>query len=492
MILQPHSSVILALTLFATIGIRAEESVSYYRDVRPIFQRHCQGCHQPARAGGKFDITAYTAIMTGAGDEHVVVPGKPDESILIDEITAEDGEKPSMPKDADPLPAVDVDTIRRWIAEGAKDDTPESARVRYSMENPPNYETSPVLTSLDFSPDGKLLAVSGYHEVLLHHADGSGLVARLVGQSERIEAAVFSPDGKRLAVTGGTPALLGEVQIWNVEDPSNVKLQLSMPMTYDTLYGASWSPDGKYVAFGCPDNSVRAIDSVNGEQVLFQGAHNDWVLDTAFSKDSSHLVSVSRDRSMKLTHFETERFIDNITSITPGALKGGLATVDRFPERDEMVVGGADGVPKIYKIYRTKKRVIGDDFNLVTAFETMPGRIVDVSFNKAGTQFVAGSSHNRRGEVRLYPSELKNEKGELIKTVETKDSPTRRGVSTKALEIVKPIWRLETEHQIYAVAISPDGKTVAAGGFRGVVRLIDAETGKQRLELTPVKRTSAF
>ena len=249
MILQPHSSVILALTLFATIGIRAEESVSYYRDVRPIFQRHCQGCHQPARAGGKFDITAYTAIMTGAGDEHVVVPGKPDESILIDEITAEDGEKPSMPKDADPLPAVDVDTIRRWIAEGAKDDTPESARVRYSMENPPNYETSPVLTSLDFSPDGKLLAVSGYHEVLLHHADGSGLVARLVGQSERIEAAVFSPDGKRLAVTGGTPALLGEVQIWNVEDPSNVKLQLSMPMTYDTLYGASWSPDGTWLVF---------------------------------------------------------------------------------------------------------------------------------------------------------------------------------------------------------------------------------------------------
>ncbi|MEZ6068348.1 MAG: hypothetical protein R3B90_22130 [Planctomycetaceae bacterium] len=27
-------------------------SVSYYKDVLPIFQAHCQGCHQPARANG--------------------------------------------------------------------------------------------------------------------------------------------------------------------------------------------------------------------------------------------------------------------------------------------------------------------------------------------------------------------------------------------------------------------------------------------------------
>ena len=35
-------------------------------------------------------------------------------------------------------------------------------------------------------------------------------------------------------------------------------------------------------------------------QVLYQSAHDDWVLDTVFSTDGSHLVTVSRDRSMKL------------------------------------------------------------------------------------------------------------------------------------------------------------------------------------------------
>ena len=44
--------------------------------------------------------------------------------------------------------------------------------------------------------------------------------------------------------------------------------------------------------------------------------------DTAFSADGSHLVSVGRDMTVKLTEVATQRFVDNITSITPGALRG--------------------------------------------------------------------------------------------------------------------------------------------------------------------------
>src|SRR5690606_14480661 len=107
--------------------------------------------------------------------------------------------------------------IRRWIEQGAANDTPENARQRYDMDNPPVYTRPPVVTSLDFSPDGRFLAIAGFHEVLLHKADGSGLVARLVGVSERIESVAFSPDGRRLAVTGGLPERMGEIQIWDLE-----------------------------------------------------------------------------------------------------------------------------------------------------------------------------------------------------------------------------------------------------------------------------------
>ena len=433
--------------------------VSYFRSVRPILQRSCQGCHQPARPSGKVVLTSHEDVLaSGKKDDPVIVPGKPDESPLLIEVLPVDGDPPSMPKDGEALPPHEVELIRRWIAEGATDDTPASARyVAASAERPPVYASPPVLTSLDFSPDGSLLAVSGYHEVLLHRADGSGLVDRLIGLSERIESAVFSPDGSLLAVTGGSPGRLGEVQIWDV---ASRKLKTSVAVTYDTLYGACWSPDGKLVSFGCADNSLRAVEAATGKQVLFQGAHNDWVLDTAFSTDSSHLISVSRDRSMKLIKVDTEQFIDNITSITPGALKGGLMAIDRHPSKDELLAAGADGVPKIYRMHREKARQIGDDFNLVRAFEGLPGRVFDADYSKDGARIVCGSSSDGTGEVRVY----KEDDGKLL-------------------------WKLALPTAIYTVAFSADGKRVAAGGFDGLVRLIDAEKGEVVREFVPVPRS---
>ena len=126
------------------------------------------------------------------------------------------------------------------------------------------------------------------------------------------------------------------------------------------------------------------------------------MLDTTFSVNSDHLISVSRDMSMKLIEVATERFIDNITSITPGALKGGLIAVDRHPTKDELLCGGADGVPKIFKMVRTEARKIGDNANLMREFAAMPGRVFGVAYNNDGSRIAAGSSSDGTGEVRVY------------------------------------------------------------------------------------------
>ncbi len=426
----------------------SQTPVSFYKQVRPIFQENCQGCHQPAKAGGGFVITHVARILKGgdSGDPGVV-PGKPDEGVLLSQITPEDGKPPVMPKDRQPLTATQVELVRRWIGEGARDDTPAAANVAVDMDHPPVYTAPPVLTSLRFSPDGSLLAVSGYHEVLLYKADGSELVARLVGLSERIESAVFSPDGKRLAVTGGSPCRMGEVQIWNLQSR---KLVVSHPVTFDTVYGASWSGDGKLVAFGCSDNSVRAIDARSGKQVLFQGAHSDLVVGTVFSTKDTNLVSISRDGSMKLIEVATQRFIDNITSITPSLLKGGLMTLARHPSKDELLAGGADGVPEIYKMFRTQDRQIGDDFNLIRKFDALPGRVFAVCYNADGSRIAAAGSLDGHGEARVYQAG----DGKLVSKFELANCG------------------------LYAIGYRPDGKALAVGGFDGMVRLIDPETGK--------------
>ena len=441
---------------------KVPDQVSYYKDVRPIFQQHCQGCHQPAKAQGGYVMTGHADLLKKTdSDEPGVVPGQPDKSALYQQIIPHGGKPPQMPRGKDPLSSRDVAIVQKWIAQGAADDTPASAKApAVDAEHPPVYSAPPVVTGVAFSPDGTLLAVTGYHEILLYKADGTGPpVARLVGLSERVESLSFSPDGKTLAATGGDPGRVGEVQLWDV---AKKKLRLSIPVTFDTLYGASWSPDSKLIACGGADNSLRAFDAETGKQVLFQGGHNDWVLDTAFSVKGTHLVSVSRDRSMKLTEVSTQRLEDNITSITPGALKGGLQAVDRHPQKDELLIGGADGTPKLYQMFRTKDRKIGDDFNLIRAFPPLPGRLFAVKFSPDGSRVVAGSSSDGKGEVRVY------------QTADAKPVSTFQGV----------------RGPVYTVAHHPKEKVVASAGFDGVVWLHSPEDGKLIREFLAVPLTT--
>jgi len=431
--------------------------VSYYRQVRPILQRSCSGCHQPAKRGGKLLLTSYEGLKAGGENGAAFVPGKPEESLVVQYIS---GPKPEMPKNGEPLKPLQIELVTKWIGQGAKDDTPSSVQDPVTAENPPKYSSPPVIPALAYSPDGSLLAVAGFHEVLVHKADGSELVARLIGQAQRIESLVFSPDGKILGAVGGTPALLGEAQFWSVADK---KLIREIPVTFDSLYGASFNHDGTLFAFGGADNRARILRVKDGKEVMRFDAHSDYVLGTTFSLKQDHLITVSRDMSMKLVIVANGQFVDNITSITPGALKGGLVAVERHPLREEVLTGGADGEPMLYQIFRTKTRVIGDDFNRIRGYAALPGRIFSLQFNKDGSRFVVGASTATSGTARIYNTET----GALLHELPGISGP------------------------IYAVAYRPDGKQVAIAGFEGKVRLYDAENGKLVTEFVPVKITPA-
>jgi len=406
---------------------------------------NCNGCHKPGKAKGKLDMTTFAKLMAGgkkAAKKSVptIKPGDADASLLVQMIS---GEVPDMPEDGDPLKPEEVELIRKWIAQGAKDDTPDEDSIKLE---PPVYRAAPVVASMAFSPDGTLLAVAGYHEVLLHKADGSGIVRRLLTHAMRIESVAFSPDGKRVAMCGGTPSLTGLAVVWDVETGEVVR---RIKVGNDSLYGLSFSPDGKTVAFGSAEKVAYRYTLATGEQTLRFVAHADWVLGTTFNTDGTQLVTGGRDKALKLVDLKTGRFVDDINNPLEA-----VVSLARHPKKNEVAYGGDLGTPRVYKISDNQKRTSGRrDTNLVKAFERQPAAVTAVAFSPDGSLLAAGSV----GEVRVYDM-----KGKRVATLSGHEGP------------------------VFSIHFTPDGQTIATAGFDGDVRLFNAADGKLVKRFTPV------
>jgi len=430
-----------------------EEPVSYHKDLVPILKRSCQGCHHPGDPNGDFIVTSFDEFKQGGKAGEAIISEKPDESLLIELIS---GDPPAMPQNQDPLTDDEIDLFRRWILEGAKDDTPETEEM--TGENYPVYTVPPVISAISYSSDGSMLAVSGVSEVLLYDTQTFELSARLVGKARRITSIVFTKDGKMLGVAGGNPAQFGEVQLWNTATNELIK---AIRSTYDTIYGLSFSPDSSRVAFGSSDKTVRVLSISDEKELVKFDNHGDWVFGTVFSTDGSHFVSGSRDTALKLVEVDTGSFVDDVNSSNKNY--GEINAIARHPNADQVLSVGEDRIPRLYRMFRQRRRDVGNtDFNLIRAYEAQSGSIDAVVFSADGSKIAVGSSN---GEVRVYNV-----------------SDGKRLLAMQG----------DTE-SVFAVAFQPNGKQLAAGGFDGKVRVFDTNSGEALKVFisVPIKTTAS-
>ena len=98
----------------------APSKVDFAREVQPIFAKRCFACHGPDKAEAGLRLNKREAVLAELpSGEHAVIPGNVEQSELLKRVVStEEGER--MPPEGPPLTAAQLDTLRRWVSDGAK------------------------------------------------------------------------------------------------------------------------------------------------------------------------------------------------------------------------------------------------------------------------------------------------------------------------------------------------------------------------------------
>ncbi|TXT22924.1 MAG: hypothetical protein FD138_3342, partial [Planctomycetota bacterium] len=113
---------LLSICLSLIVGnIAAADEVDeafFEKKIRPVLAETCFRCHGGQKTSGKLRVDSADALSKGGESGSAVVPGQPDESLLLKAIRREDGVS-AMPPDK-PLPREVIADFTAWIKAGAK------------------------------------------------------------------------------------------------------------------------------------------------------------------------------------------------------------------------------------------------------------------------------------------------------------------------------------------------------------------------------------
>lgn len=92
----------------------------YLSKVQPLLKERCYSCHSHAarKSRGGLAVDSREALITGGESGAAIVPGKPEESVLIDAVKRDGLEMPPEGK-GEPLNAAEIELLERWIRDGA-------------------------------------------------------------------------------------------------------------------------------------------------------------------------------------------------------------------------------------------------------------------------------------------------------------------------------------------------------------------------------------
>ncbi|HTT65756.1 MAG TPA: c-type cytochrome domain-containing protein [Bryobacteraceae bacterium] len=409
------------LVLCVAPALFGDQAPSFAKDVVPIFAANCAGCHASNVTMGSLDLDTFAGIQKGGHSGPVIVPGKSGESLLYLRITGK--LTPAMPLNGKRLPDAAIEVIRRWIDAGAKPPAPGEVAAPRTPAIPdirPRAKVSPLISSLAYRPDGKMLALGTFQEVRLVDPATGTVIATLPGEAEDVRAVAFSRDGKLLAAAGGLPARSGQVLVWDVAKRAVLR---TITGHTDCIYAVEFAPDGMSLATASYDKLIKLWDVASGKETRTLKDHIDAVYALAYTPDGKRLVSASADRGVKIWDVESgERLY------TLSGPEDGLNTLALDPDGKRVAAGGLDRTIRVWSLGEKSGALL----NSLIAHEDA---ILQLAWSPDGKYLVSSASDK---EVKVF-------KADDLTVVKTYRQPD---------------WAI-------SLGFAPDGKSFAVGRFDG-------------------------
>jgi WD40 repeat protein len=261
----------------------------------------------------------------------------------------------------------------------------------------------------------------------------------------------------------------------------------------------AYSPDGRRIASGQDDGTVRQWDPATGAPVgATMHAHSGRVTAVAYTPDGHTIVSTSADGTLRLSNADTGAAINQ----KPPAVDGGLVGLAINSSGKTIVTAGGNDT------IRTWDPRTGQPLASTRVFSDPHAVLTDIKFDRSGTLFAVSSES---GQIAVYDSHpvklhvpvLEVRQGgvpmEVGRVAFSADGHTIAAGSTEL-----QLWNVDTGTVVRkialgtsliagatAVAYSPDGRRIATGRLDGPLQLWDAETGAQ-LGATLLGHTNAL